>query len=603
MAAARGIQEETAPWASRGGAALLLPVGSRRVFAPEYFTEDQRSFFRTGHEFTQEQVIPEADFIDKDKVNGMKKLRELMRKAGELGLLSVDVAEEYGGLGADKVTSCLVSEAVSSYGGWSVTFGAHVGIGTLPIVFFGNAEQKAKYLPKLASGELIAAYALSESSSGSDALGAKTKATLSPDGKSWILNGSKQWITNAGFADVFIVFAKIDGEKFTGFIVDRDTPGFSTGAEEHKMGIRGSSTRPLIFEDAKIPVGNLLGEPGKGHRIAFNILNFGRLKLGFGVCGGSKHSLERGVVYAKDRKAFGKCIADFGLIREKFARATAYIYALDSMNYRTAGMVDDVLRSADKSAPDYHLVAMHALEEYAIESSIMKVFGSESFAFIVSEMLQVHGGYGYVEEYPIERAYRDERVNRIFEGTNEINRMLIPGMLFKRAMKAEVPLMAFADQIDAELADPKLLPAPKGPLASEVLQTELAKRQFVYAARAAAMKFGLEIDSHQEVLAALADAAMNVYAMDSTIARTLQVDGGVSDPVRVACAQWMINECREVVFRRSRDVLANAFAGEELQAPLASLSALYRYVPYDTAALREKIVPSVLEKGGYPYAY
>jgi alkylation response protein AidB-like acyl-CoA dehydrogenase len=595
--------EETAPWASRGGAALLLPVGSRKVFAPEFFSEEQRSFFKTANEFTRQQVLPHADVLERDKVKGLTLWPEIMRKAGELGLLMVDIAEEYGGVGADKVTSCLVTEAVTSYGAWSVTMGAHVGIGTLPIVFFGNKEQKAKYLPKLATGEWIAAYALSEAGSGSDALGAKTKAVLSPDGKHWILNGSKQWITNAGFADVFVVFAKIDGEKFSGFIVEKDTPGFSTGAEEHKMGIRGSSTRPLIFEDAKIPVENLLGEPGKGHRIAFNILNFGRLKLGFGMAGGCKHALENGVAYAKDRKAFGKPISEFGLIREKFARVAAYVYALDSMNYRTAGLIDDVLKSADKSSPEYNQVAMHALEEYAIESSMMKVFGSETFAFSVSDMLQVHGGYGYVEEYPIERAYRDERVNRIFEGTNEINRMLIPGMLFKRAMKGELPLMAFADQVDGELADTKLLPQPKGPLAAEVRQAELAKRQFVYVARAAAMKFGLEIDQHQEVLAALADASMHVYSMDSVLSRTLQVEGGATDPVRVALARWMINESREIVFRRSRDVLGNAFEGEELQTHVKALNALYEYVPYDTAALREAIVPAVLEKNGYPYPY
>jgi alkylation response protein AidB-like acyl-CoA dehydrogenase len=596
-------KEAEIPWASRGGAALLLPVASKKIFTPEHFSEDQRAFYRTASDFSRKQVLEAVDLLEHDKVAGLAKWRELLGQAGELGLLMADIPEEYGGLGSDKVTSCLVTEAVSAYGAWSVTFGAHVGIGTLPIVFFGNDEQKARYLPKLATGELIAAYALSEAGSGSDALGAKTRATLSADKKSWILNGSKQWITNAGMADVFVVFAKIDGEKFTGFIVERNTPGFTTGAEEHKMGIRGSSTRPLIFEDAKIPVENMLGEPGKGHRIAFNILNIGRLKLGFGVCGGCKHSMEKGVSYAKDRKAFGKSIAEFGLIREKFARSAAYVYALDSMNYRTAGLVDDVLHTVDKSSPDHHLVAMRALEEYAIESSIMKVFGSETFAFVVSEMLQVHGGYGYVEEFPIERAYRDERVNRIFEGTNEINRMLIPGMLFKRAMKGELPLMAFADQIDSELADPKLLPQPKGPLAAEVRQAELAKRQFVYAARAAAMKFGLEIDSHQEVLGALADAAMYVYAMDSVLSRTLQVDGLVDDPVRVAMTKWIINEAREVVFRRSRDVIANAFSGDELQTPLAAVTGLYEYVPYDTAALREAIVPSVLDKGGYPYPY
>jgi alkylation response protein AidB-like acyl-CoA dehydrogenase len=586
--------------AGRGGAFLFTPVGARPVFAPEQFTDEQRLYFKTARDFVNNEVLPLAERLEhKDH----ELWRELLRKAGELGLLMVDVGEEYGGLGADKVTSCLVSEAAAAYGSWVVTFGAHVGIGTLPIVFFGNDVQKQRYLPKLATGELIAAYALSEAGSGSDALGAKTKAVLSPDGRHWILNGSKQWITNAGIADVFVVFAKIDGEKFSAFIVEKGTPGFTTGAEEKKMGIRGSSTRALVFEDAPVPVENLLGEPGKGHRIAFNILNFGRLKLGVGSAGGIKSALELGVKYARDRRQFGTAIVEFGLIREKLAKTAAYAYALDSMNYRTAGLVDEVLQSASKSDPGYHLVALQALEEYAIESSIMKVFGSEVLAWAVSEMLQIHGGYGFVEEYPIERAYRDERVNRIFEGTNEVNRMLIPGMLFKRAMKGQLPLMDFASQVDAELEDPRLLPSPEGPLAAELRSCELAKRQMIYAARAAAMRFGLELEQHQEVLAALADVASQVFAMDSVLARTLAVPGAVNDPVRVAMVKWVVNDARELAYRRARDVIAGTAEGEELKSAIETLARLYVYVPYDLAALREAIVPAVVDKGGYPFDY
>lgn len=585
--------------ASTGGAFLFTGVGAHPVFCPERLSDEQRLYYKTARDFAVNEVLPHAEKLEhKDH----ELWRQLLRKAGELGLLMVDIEERHGGLGADKVTSCLLTEAAGVYGSWAVTFGAHTGIGTLPIVFFGNEEQKARFLPKLATGELIAAYALSEAGSGSDALGAKTKAVLSEDGKHWILNGSKQWITNAGFADVFVVFAKIDGEKFTGFIVEKGTPGFTTGAEEKKMGIRGSSTRALIFEDAKIPVENLLGEPGKGHRIAFNILNFGRLKLGVGTAGGSKNALQLGVQYAKDRRQFGKPIAEFGLIREKIARAAATIYALDSMNYRTAGLVDDVLHSADKSDPGYHLVALQALEEYAIESSIMKVYGSETFAFVVNDMLQIHGGYGFVEEYPIERAYRDERVNRIFEGTNEINRLLIPGMLFKRAMKGVLPLMQFAEQLDQELADPRLLPRADGPFADEIRQAQLAKRQVIYAARAAAMRFGLELEEHQEVLAALADATSQVFAIDSVVARTLQ-EGGAADPVRSAMVRWVVNEARETCFRRCRDVLVHCAEGEELKIALDTLGKLYRFVPYDTAVLREAIVPAVLERNGYPLDY
>ncbi len=585
---------------ARGGAFLFAPVGARPVFCPERFTDEQRQTYRTAVDFAVKEILPLADRLEK-KEHGL--WRGILEKAGELGLLMTDIGEEYGGLGLDKVTSCLLSEASAVYGSWSVTFGAHTGIGTLPIVFFGNEGQKRNYLPRLATGEIVAAYALSEAGSGSDALGAKTRAVLSPDGKHWILNGSKQWITNAGIADLFVVFAKIDGEKFSGFLVEKGTPGFSTGAEEHKMGLRGSTTRALIFEDARVPVENLLGEPGKGHRIAFNILNFGRLKLGVGTGGGVKNVLELGVSYAKERKQFGTAIAEFGLIREKLARVAAYAYALDSMNYRTAGLVDEMLAKADKSAPDYHQAALKALEEYAIESSIMKVFASETLAWSVSEMLQVHGGYGYVEEYPIERAYRDERVNRIFEGTNEINRMLIPGMLFKRAMKGQLPLMEVSAQLDQEIADQKLLPSPTGPLADEVLQCELAKRQVIFAARAAAMRFGLELEQHQEVLGALADATIQAYAMDSSIARTAQVEGAAADPVRLSMVRLVVADARETAYRRARDVVAGATEGEEQKRSLEALARLYRYVPYDPAELREAIVPAVLEKNGYPFPY
>lgn len=586
--------------AARGGAFLFAPVNARPVFSPEQFSDEQRLYYRTARDFAVNEVLSVAERLEHKEHDLWP---DILRKAGELGLLMVDIGEEYGGLGLDKVTSCLVSEASTVYGSWSVTIGAHVGIGTLPIVFFGNEEQKARYLPKLATGELIAAYALSEAGSGSDALGARTKAELSPDGKHWILNGSKQWITNAGFADVFVVFAKIDGEKFSGFIVDRDTPGFTTGAEENKLGLRGSSTRALIFEDAKIPVENLLGEPGKGHRIAFNILNFGRLKLGVGMSGACKTALQLGAEYAKDRKQFGTSISEFGLVREKFARAAASIYAIDSMSYRTAGLVEEVLQSAPRNSPEYDAVSLQALEEYAIESSIMKVFGSETFRAVVDDMLQVHGGYGFVEEYPIERNYRDERVNRIFEGTNEINRLLIPGMLFKRAMKGELPFLSVAAQLDEELANPSLLPQGEGPLAAEIRQTELAKRQMLLASRAAAMRFGPEIDKHQEILGALADVASHIYAMDSVVARTLQADGGVDDPLRVAMVRWVVKESRDVAYRRAQDVVSGCATGDERTELLSSLAKLYEYVPYDLAELREVIVPKVLDATGYPFEY
>src|SRR5438552_6920013 len=456
----------------RGGDFLFAPVGSAPFMTPERFSEEQRQFFATGLDFVNREVLPVADRIER-KDNAL--LRQLLAKAGELGLLGVDVPEELGGLGLDKTTSMLVGESQAGYGSWATTFGAHVGIGTLPIVFFGTPEQKAKYLPDLASGRRVAAYALSEPGSGSDALGAKTVARLSPDGRSYLVNGSKMWITNGGFADVYVVFLKIDGDKFTAMIVERGTPGFSQGREEHKLGIRGSSTTPLIFEDCKVPVENVLGEIGKGHKIAFNILNVGRLKLAaFGV-GGMKYVLQGGIEYAAQRKQFGRPIAAFGLVREKLARAAAHIYAVEAMTYRAAGAIDAAIALSDGSPAK----VMEAIEEYAIEASIMKVTGSEWLFHTIDEVLQIHGGNGFVEDYPIERAYRDNRVNRIFEGTNEINRLLIPGMIFKRAVKGAVPLMAAVQQLEEEMSEPRHLPPPRlvGRLAAEIRGAEMAKRQ------------------------------------------------------------------------------------------------------------------------------
>src|SRR5438128_7176280 len=385
----------------RGGDFLFRPVGAQAFMTPERFTEEQRQFFATGADFVKSEVFPAADRLERKDNEG---LRRLLAKAGELGLLAVDVPEQSGGLGLDKTTSMLVAESQSGYGSRATTFGAHAGIGTLPIVFFGTAEQKAKYLPDLAAGSKVAAYALSEAGSGSDALGAKTVARLSQDGRHYVVNGGKMWITNGGFADVYVVFLKIDGSQFTAMIVERGTPGFTTGREEHKLGIRGSSTTPLIFEDCKVPVENVLGEIGKGHKIAFNILNVGRLKLAAFAIGGMKDVLKLGVEYAAQRKQFGKSIVEFGLIREKLARAAAQIYANESMVYRAAGAIDEAI--AGRTEPKE---VMAAIEDYAIEASIMKVAGSEWMFEIIDDMLQVHGGNGFVTDYPIERAYRDNR--------------------------------------------------------------------------------------------------------------------------------------------------------------------------------------------------
>src|SRR5882672_1005670 len=577
----------------RGGSFLFQPVGARAFVTPEMFSDEQRQFFRTGADFTRNEVVAHRDrFTDHD----YEALRGLIAKAGELGLLGVDVGEEYSGLGLDKVTSMLVAESQAGEGSWATTFGAHTGIGTLPIVFFGTPEQKARYLPDLASGRKVAAYALSEAGSGSDALGAKTVARLSPDGTHYVVNGGKMWITNGGFADVYIVFLKIDGTKFTAMIVERGTPGFTQGREEHKLGIRGSSTTPLIFEDCKVPAGNVLGEIGKGHKIAFNILNVGRLKLAaFGV-GGMKYVLKDGVEYAAQRKQFGRAIADFGLVREKLARAAAQIYAAEAMTYRAAGAIDAAIAQSDGSPGK----VMEAIEEYAIEASIMKVAGSEWLFQVIDEVLQIHGGNGFVTDYPIERAYRDNRVNRIFEGTNEINRLLIPGMIFKRAMKGEMPLMQAVVRLEEELSDPRHFPAPVGRLAAERRGAEMAKRQFLFAAKWAA-RLGPALEQRQEVLAGLADCAVEVYAMDSILGRTLATEE--SPELRDALCRFFCMESRERAFDRARTAVCAVLPENEVREQLEQLSRLHQYTPVNSAEVREAIVPQILEAGGYPLRY
>jgi len=583
-----------------GGSFLFQEVGSTRASFPEDFTEEQRLYFQTALQFSREQVLPRAQELEKKKDPAA--LKGLLRKAGELGLLAIDIPTAYGGMSLDKTTSALVIEAQSMLGAWSVTFGAHVGIGTLPIVWFGTHAQKERYLPKAASGELIGAYALTETGSGSDALGARTRAVKSPDGKEWVLDGSKQFITNAAFADFFIVFAKVDGEKFTGFIVDRDAPGLTVGPEEHKMGIRGSSTCPLTFEGCRIPAGNVLGEIGKGHRIAFNILNVGRLKLGAGVIGGMKMQIENALGYAQERKQFGKAILQFPLIREKFARMAMLAYAGESMVYRTTGLIDRALASADKGAPDYDQKTIDAIEEFAIEASINKVFGSEALWIVVDEAVQVHGGYGFIEEFPVERAARDVRINRIFEGTNEINRMLVTGMLLKRAVKGQLPLFAVAGTVAEELAQ-GAYPKSGGTdeLANEALTAEHLKRLAIYALQVGVGAWGSEIEQHQEVLAAVADVVTDTFALESMVLRARQAArGGALDPVQVALVRLFAVEARDRARANARKALCASARGADLDRHLGQVAPLAPFTPYDPAALREAVVSRMEGLGGYP---
>src|SRR5881392_3894294 len=504
-----------------GGSFLLEERQTADVFTPEDFTEQHQMIGQTTEEFAVKEILPQAENIEhKD----FSVTRDLIKNAGDLGLTGVEIPEAYGGLEMDKVTAAVIADHIAKYAGFATTWGGHTGIGTLPLVYFGTEEQKKKYLPRLAAGEIVGAYALSEASSGSDALNCRARAELSKDGKHYVLNGEKMWITNAGFADLFTVFAKVEGEKFTAFLVERTFPGFSVGAEEHKMGIRGSSTCPIILNDCQVPAENLLGEIGKGHLIAFNILNIGRFKLGAMCVGGARASLDNAIGYAKQRKAFGKVIADFGLVREKLANMAALIYVGESLVYRTVGMMDVALNEIDKSAVDAAKETRKAIEEYAVECSIIKVWGSEMVDYVVDETVQIFGGYGFVEEYPAERAYRDARINRIFEGTNEINRLIITGFLLKRAMSGQLPLMpAIKKLMDEVLAGPALAEEVEGPLVEERKLVTQAKKLGLFAAGAATQKYMQAIQDQQEIMGAIADMTIETYAMESAVLRAQKI--------------------------------------------------------------------------------
>ncbi len=502
-----------------GGSFLIEQRTADEVFTPEDFSEQHLLIAQTAEEFAANEIVPNIEKMEHKEffIN-----RELVRKAGELGLSGVDIPEQYGGLQLDKVTSAIIADRLAKHGGFSTTWGAHTCIGTLPIVYFGTEEQKKKYLPGLASGTTVGAYALSESSSGSDALNCRTRAALSADKKHYVLNGEKMWITNAGFADLFIVFAKVDGDKFTAFIVERTFPGFAVGAEEHKMGIRGSSTCPLILNDCKVPVENVLGEIGKGHHIAFNVLNVGRFKLGAGCVGSARSCIESAIAYAKQRKAFGKVIADFGLVREKLANMATGIFTGEEMAYRTVGMMDSCIAQLGPQHEDM-IEVRKVIDEFAVECSILKVWGSEFINYAVDEMVQIFGGYGFVEEYPAERAYRDSRINRIFEGTNEINRLLITGFLLKRAMSGHLPLMPAIRKIMDEVLAGTRDEMSDGPLGQERLLLNAAKKIGLFAAGVATQRYMQAIQDQQEIMGAIADMVIQTYAMESAVLRAEKV--------------------------------------------------------------------------------
>ncbi|MDA8211874.1 MAG: acyl-CoA dehydrogenase family protein [Clostridia bacterium] len=584
----------------KGGSFIIENITPDQVFTPEDFTEEHRMIAKTTADFTEGEVAPLVEELEQQK-EGL--IRGLMQKAGELGLLGADVAEKYDGGELGKVGSSLITENTVKGGAFTVAHAAHTGIGTLPIVFFGTEAQKQKYLPGLATGELIASYCLTEPSSGSDALGAKTKAVLSADGKYYILNGTKQFITNAGFADVFIVYAKVDGEHFTAFIVDRDTPGLSLGPEEKKMGIKGSSTRPVILEDARVPVENVLGEIGKGHVVAFNILNIGRYKLGAACIGSSKYALEVSIQYALERKQFGRPIADFGMIRSKLAKMATRIYVGESMVYRNAGLLDDILSGIDQSSADAGRQAAKGIEEYAIECSINKVFASEVLDFVTDEAVQIYGGYGFIQEYPVERMYRDSRINRIFEGTNEINRLIIPSTLLRKGMKGELPLLAAAQKVMGDVLA-AAQPVDEGlPLGLEKSLVDRAKKIALLFAGVAAQKLGNKLAEEQEILGNLADAIIEIFAMESVVLRTEKALAREGDraQVKAKMARLYCYEAFQRVESLARETLAAVEQGDTLRTQLSAVKKLARVNPVNTIGLQRDIADRVIADGRYNF--
>jgi alkylation response protein AidB-like acyl-CoA dehydrogenase len=587
----------------KGGAFLVESISPQEVFTPEDFTEEQRLIAKAATEFVVGEVQPVADDIEAQK-EGL--LPSLVRKAGELGLLSGDIEEEYDGQGLDKVSVLLMMEKMSQGGGsFMVAYAVHTGIGSLPIIFFGNKDQKKRYLPKIASGEMIMAYALTEPEAGSDALNAKTTATLSPDKKYYLLNGQKQFISNAGFADVFVTYAKVDGDKFTSFIVERKFDGVSLDEEENKMGMKGSSTRSVIFTDAKVPVENVLGEVGRGHIVAFNTLNIGRFKLGAGCVGASKNALQDAVTYAKQRIQFGQPIAEFGLIKHKIAEMAIRTFTVESMVYRTAAVTDQILRTIDHHAEDVGIQMAKGIEEYAIEDSINKVYGSEMLDYIVDEAVQVHGGYGYIHDYAIERGYRDSRINRIWEGTNEINRLLIMRMLTERAMKNRLPVLVAAQKVANELLTlrPKI-ESDDGKLSLQQEMVEMSKKIALLVAGAAVQKYMMKLADEQEILASISDMVIEVFAMESALLRalkSLERFGEEKTQIQKAMVKVYVNDAFNRVEGFARQALAAIAEGDTLRTQLSALKKLTRFTPVNTIALRRQIADAVIKVGRYPF--
>ncbi len=583
-----------------GGEWLIKPEDAHTTFTPEDFSEEQKMIYEMCIQFLNAEVLPVMNRIE-DMEPGL--MPSLMEKAGEQGLLAASVPEEFNGMGKDFITGTLISEALGGGYSFSVAMSAHSGIGTLPILYFGTEDQKKKYIPKLATGEWKGSYGLTEPGSGSDALGAKTTATLSEDGKFYILNGQKCWITNGGFADVYTVFAKIDGDKFTAFIVERGMPGFTQGQEEHKMGIKGSSTVQLYFQDCKVPVENVLGEIGRGHIIAFNILNIGRLKLAAAVNGGAKLALADSIEYAKNREQFKTPIANFGAIKHKLAQMAIEIYGNESSLYRTANWIGEKEHELLASGKPFNEALLGAAEEYAIECAILKVNGSEALDYVVDEGVQIHGGNGFSAEYNISRGYRDSRINRIFEGTNEINRLLTVDMMLKRAMKGKLDLMGPAMQVQKELMSiPDFGNDEDGKFAGELKQIANLKKCILMVAGAAVQKLMTKLTDEQEIIMNIADMAIQTFVAESILLRVMKNTGKVSEQkqkVSEAILKVYLNDAIVKTAYHGKDAI-NAFAeGDEQRMMLLGLKRFTKSAPVNTKEARRVIADSLIEAGSY----
>ncbi len=590
----------TTPAVARGGAWLLEETDPAAVFTPEKRTEEHRLMAQMTDEFVTNEILTQLEELEN---KNWDVARQLVKRCGELGLMGVNIPEEYGGVNLDKASSMIVSEHVARVPSFGATFGGCANLCILPIFLFGTPEQKARYLPRLVKGEIVGAYALSESGSGSDALGAKARAVKQADG-SWVLNGEKMWITNGGFADVIIVFAKVDGEHFTAFIVEKSFPGVSSGKEEHKMGLHGSSTTPILLQEAKVPAENVLGEIGKGHKVALNTLNFGRFKLGAMCAGGCKEAIGEAAKYAAQRKQFGQAIATFGAIKHKLGEMTARTYAIESLMYRTAGLIDATLAATAHDPNDGATVAK-AVEEFVVEASIAKVAGSEVLDFVLDENVQIHGGNGFVKDYSAERYYRDARVNRIFEGTNEINRMLIPGMLIRRALKGDLPLIAAAKRLQDELLSPSVPSASfgdGGALDEEAKAVATFKKVTLMVLGTAMQTYGAKLTDEQEVLTYVADIVMDTYAAESAVLRAKDAAGSPQAALHQDAARVFVNDASQRVEMAAKSALAAMSEGDTLRTLLAALRRLMKVSTINTVALRRRLADATTARGSYIFS-